>query len=195
MSRYQNTCLFVLLFSLALGAYAGEKDNKPDMRGSVSADNVYANPALGMTIKLPGNWALLDITSETPNDPGCTGPLCGPPNINVVLESKAAYRLYLSGWKLSGQYLNRTRYPLKWFAQIMLEGSLAGTNLVPVGDRTALQLGGKPAFRLLTARRGEATPTSLGYVSESNGYVFLMVGATRTDPQRLQSAIEAMKFD
>jgi len=151
-----------------------------------------------MTINLPGNWRLPQMTTETPSDPSCTGPLCGSPGINAVLESKPGpnpnYRLYLSGWKLPAQYLNRNRYPLKWFAQIMMEGSLGGSGLVPVGERTAVQLGGRPAYRLLAARRGDATPRSLGYVSESNGYVFLLVGAARANPQDLQSAIEGMKF-
>jgi len=193
MLRYRRACLFTVLFVLTLGACAEEKQTKPDLRGSVSTDNVYANSALGMTIKLPGAWQLLDITSETPNDPSCTGPLCGPPDINVVLESKSTYRLYLSGWKLSTPYLNRSHYPLKWFANTMLEGSM-GSDLVPIGKQTSLQLDGKPAFRLLAAGHGETIPRVLGYVSEARGYVFLLVGSGRTEPQVLQSAIEAMKF-
>jgi len=41
-----------------------------------------------MTINLPGDWRVLEMTTETPNDPSCTGPLCGSPDINAVLESK-----------------------------------------------------------------------------------------------------------
>jgi|SRR5271169_1288661 len=103
------------------------------------------------------------------------------------------YRLYLSGWKLSAQYLNRNRYPLKWFAGIMLEGSM-GSDLITLEKQIALQLDGKPAFRLLAAGRGENTPRVLGYVSEARGYVFLLVGAAPSAPRPLQSAIEALKF-
>lgn len=176
---------------------AQEKQRDSDLRGSVVEENTYRNPALGMTISLPGSWQLLQSTTPTPTDPSCTGPLCGPPDINAVLESKAgsqpAYRLYLSGWKLSRQYLNRSRYPLKWFAGIMLEGSL-DPNLVPMEKQTSIQLDGKPAFRLLTAGRGEKNPRVLGYVAEANGFVFLMVGAAPTQPQPMQSAIESLKF-
>lgn len=92
-----------------------------------------------------------------------------------------------------GQYLNRSRYPLKWFAGIMLEGSM-GSDLVPLGKQTALQLDGNSAFHLLAAGRGESVPKVLGYVSEARGYVFLLVGASQSEPQVLQSAIEAMKL-
>jgi hypothetical protein len=150
-----------------------------------------------MTINLPGAWRVLDMISETPNDPGCTGPLCGSPDINAVLESKPGskpnYRLYLSGWKLSEQYLNRNRYSLKWFAGIMLEGSM-GSDVVPLEKQTALRLDGKTTFRVLAAGRGENTPRVLGYVSEARGYVFLLVGAAPSAPGPLQSAIEALKF-
>jgi hypothetical protein len=150
-----------------------------------------------MTINLPGEWRLLDMKSETPNDPSCTGPLCGPPDINAVLESKPGsngyYRLYLSGWKLSAQYLNRKHYPLEWFAGIMLEGSM-GQDLEPLEKHKALQLDGKPAFRLLMVHRGERTLRVIGYVSEAKGYVFLLVSATPTKPEIMQSAIEAMKL-
>lgn len=192
-------CIFVavLCFSLASLSWSQTKQQSPDSRGTISAEDTYTNPALGMTIKLPGDWRLLDMTSETPNDPGCTGPLCGPSDINAVLESKPgsnpSYRLYLSGWKLLEKYLNRNRYPLKWFAGMMLEGSL-GNELVPIEKQTAIQIDGRPAYRLLAGHPGRKTATVIGYVSEANGYVFLLVGATPTDPQSLQSAIEALKF-
>jgi len=192
-------CIFVAVFcfSLAYLSWSQTKQPSPDSRGTIFEENNYTNPALGMTINLPGDWRLLETTSETPNDPSCTGPLCGRPDINVVLESKPgsnpSYRLYLSGWKLSAQYLNRNRYPLKWFAGIMLEGSM-GSDLVPLEKQTALQLNGKPAFRMLAVGRGEKTPRVLGYVSEANGYVFLLVCAAPTNPDPMLSAIEAMKF-
>lgn len=185
-------------FSLATLSWTQNKQSSLDSRGTISEENTYTNPALGMTINLPGDWRLLQLTTESPTDSSCTGPLCGSPDINAVLESKPgenpSYRLYLSGWKLSGQYLNRNRYPLKWFAGIMMEGSLGQTDLVPIGERTAIEFGGRPAFRLLLARPEETTARVVGYVSESNGYVFLLVGATPTNPRALQAAVEGMKL-
>jgi hypothetical protein len=190
--------ILLMVFSLSLASFSQQDEHRiADLRGSISGGNVYTNPALGMTINLPGDWHLLEITSETPSDPGCTGPLCGAPDVNAVLESKPEsnprYRLYLSGWKLSAQYLDRKHYPLKWFAGIMLEGSL-GDGLIPLEKTTAIGIDGKPAFRLLAAKRGEATPRILGYVAEGKGYVFLAVCAVPTNPGLMQSAIEAMKL-
>ncbi len=195
--------IFVLVtvccLSLTFPSGAQEKQRSLDLRGSISAQNSYTNPALGLTINLPGQWQMLEMKTETPYDPSCTGPLCGSPGINAVLESKLAgnpsYKLYLSGWKLSAEYLNRRQYPLSWFAKIMMEGSLGGSGLIPLGEQTAIQLSGKPAYRLLAARRGDTTPRILGYVSEARGYVFLLVGAAPATPQVLQSAIEALKID
>jgi hypothetical protein len=186
-------CLFIALF-----AYGQEKNPIPGLQGNLADQNVYTNPALGMTIGLPGTWTLTEITRQTARDPACTGPLCGTPEIKIELETKSEsslrYKIYLAAYKLWGEYLNRNRYSLKWFAEIMMEGSLGGSNLVPIGERSAIQFGGRPAYRLLAARPGNTTPRSLGYVSESNGYVFLLVGAAPTRPQLLQSAIETMKL-
>ena len=174
-----------------------QKAPNPDSRGAISANHVYTNPALGITITLPGAWRLTETTTQTPNDPTCTGPLCGPPDVNEVLESKPgsnpSYKLYLSAWKLSLQYLDRNRYPLRWFAGIMLEGSM-GNNLVTLERQTPVQFDGKPAFRVMAAGRGETTPRVLGYVSEDRGYVFLLVGGAPSTPDPLKSAIEAMKL-
>ena len=186
---------FAILLSVALTSFFSAQTKHPgdELRGTVSDQNRYMNPALGMTIDLPGEWRMLDMTSETPSDPGCTGPLCGPPNINVVLESKPNYRLYLSGWKLSAEYLDRKRHPLGWFADIMLEGSMGG-DLVPVRKHEALQLDRRLAYRLLMANKGELTPKVVGYVSEARGYVFLLVCATPTKPEVMQMAVEGMKL-
>lgn len=163
-------CLLVIAPSLAQN-----KQPTADLRGSISGQNTYSNPALGMTINLPGQWQESEEQTETPHDPNCTGPLCGSPDINAALETKAggnpSYKLYLSGWKLAPEYMNRSRYPLKWFAKIMMEGSLGGSGLVPFGEQTAIQFSRKPAYRLLAARPGDASPRILGYVSEAHGYV------------------------
>ena len=193
-------CLFtVALFCLSLSSpsWSQKEERIQYLRGSVSDGNSYTNPALGITVKLPGDWQLLQMTTETPSDPRCTGPLCGKPDVNVVLESQPQsnprYRLYLSGWKLSAQYLNRDRYPLKWFANIMLEGSM-DRNLVPLEKQTAIRINGRQAFRVLAAAKGDNTPRLFGYVSEANGYVFLLVGAAPLTLQPLQTAIEGMMF-
>ncbi|HSS98487.1 MAG TPA: hypothetical protein VLK33_15730, partial [Terriglobales bacterium] len=124
-------------------------------------------------------------------------PLCGAPDINAVLETKPGqnerYRLYLSGWKLSTQYLNRNRYPLDWFAGIMLEGSVS-PGLVPLEKHKSIRLDGKTGFRLIMVQRGEQKPRVIGYVSESHGYVFLLVSPTPVNPEIMENAIEAMKL-
>jgi hypothetical protein len=161
--------------------------------------NIYENPALGLTITLPGSWLVLAEKSSDshPDNSDCRGPLCGNPEIDVAIQTKPGsdpgYKLYFLGYKLSATYLNRNRYPLKWFAGMMLQGSLGG-DLVPIEKQTATQLDGRPAYRLLAAGPGETTARVLGYVSEANGYVFLLVGAAPTNPQALQSAIEALRL-
>ena len=188
-----SLCLFSSLL-----AHPQNKQPSPDLQGRVVAENIYENPALGLTITLPGSWHLPpNSATYSDPDPSCTGPLCGNPEINVAIESKpesdAHYKVYLAGYRLPAQYLNRNRYPLRWFAGIMMADSL-GRDLVPIEKQTAIQLDGRPAYRLLAARQGETTARVLGYVSEANGYVFLLVGATPMSPQPLQSAIESLKF-
>lgn len=193
-----RSCLLIWCLSLASPGWTQNKQPEPDLRGSISEQNSYTNSALGMTINLPGQWQILERRTATPYDPNCSGPLCGSPDINDVLETKpggnAGYRLYLSGWRLSPEYLNRNRYPLRWFAKIMMEGSLGGSGLVPFAEQTSIQFSGKPAYRLLAGKPGDKMPRSLGYVSEAHGYVFLLVGAAPVNPEVLQSAIEGMKF-
>ena len=195
MGRREGIFVVLFCFSIASLSWSQKKQPSPDSRGTISQENIYTNPALGMTINLPGDWRLLEMITETPDDPGCTGPLCGAPDVNAVLESKPgsrlSYRLYLSGWKLSEPYLNRSRYPLKWFAGIMLEGSM-DRDLEVFEKQTAIQFDGKPAFRLLMAGHGEKAPRVFGYVAEARGYVFLLVGAAPSTPRPLQSAIEAL---
>ena len=197
MRRYRFLSVVLLCF-LTSFSWTQAKQPKPDLRGTLSGDNNYTNPALGMTINLPGEWSMLDMITPTPSGPGCTGPLCGPPDINVVLETKPGqnqrYRLYLSGWKLSAQYLNRNRYSLDWFAGIMLEGSVSN-GLVPLEKHKPVRLDGKPGFRLFMVQRGEQMPRIIGYVSEAKGFVFLLVSPTPMKPEIMQNAIEAMKLE
>lgn len=198
MHRRKHALVTVCLL-LTLPSWTQTKQPTPDLRGTISEQNSYINPALGMTINLPEQWQMAESKTDTPHDPNCSGPLCGSPDINVILETKPAgrpsYKLYLSGWRLSPEYMNRNRYPLRWFAKIMMEGSLGGSGLVPLGEQTAIQFSGKPAYRLLASRPGDTTPRMLGYVSEAHGYVFLLVGAGAVNPEVLQAAIEGMKFE
>lgn len=191
------SALIPLIVSLTFIATAQEKQPTGGLQGSLTEENIYTNPALGMTISLPGKWRLSEITTRTPVDPTCSGPLCGTPEIQVEFHTtpgtEQPYKIYLSGFKLSAQYLNRSRYSLKWFADIMLEGSL-GHDLVPIEKETAIHLDGKSAYRLLVAGRGETVPRVLGYVAEANGYVFLLVCAAPKNADPARSAIEAMKL-
>src|SRR5258708_1959672 len=106
----------------------------PDNKGSIVGGNTYKNPALDMTIALTGEWEFLDQEttrqaegiedSETTPRSGCQGPLCGTPEINIALKTKpeaasttpAVSTIFLAGFKLAPQYLNRDQYPLKNFA-------------------------------------------------------------------------------
>jgi hypothetical protein len=162
---------------------------------------VYVNAALGMRITLPGTWELgraIPTQSKTPSD--CSGALCGNPEINVILRTKAASTpaamVRLAGYKLSAPYLNRSRHPLSEFADIMLEGSMrSSSDLVPIGGRSTIKLDGRSAYRLAAGMQGETVPKIVAYVSETNGYVFMLVLSVRdSNPQVFQSAIEAMNL-
>lgn len=78
----------------------------------------------------------------------------------------------------------------------MLEGSMrSGSDLVPIGGRSPIELDGKSAYRQAAGMQGETVPKIIGYVSEANGYVFMLVLSQRdSSPQSLQSAVEAMKL-
>jgi len=182
----------------SLLALAQSKEPIVELQGKMVTEDTYENSALGLKITLPGRWHLPPQSATVSDpDPSCTGPLCGNSEISLAIESRpesdSHYKIYLAGWKLHAQYLDRNRYPLKWFAGIMMADSL-GKDLVPIGKQTAIQLDGRPAYRLFAGRPGETTPRVLGYVSESSGYVFLLVGAAPTSPEVLQSAIEALKL-
>jgi len=172
-----------------------------DTNGTLSGANMYQNATLGITLKLPGSWHLREKgAAHGARESACTGPLCGDPDVDVALDPLAGddrqYHLFLAAWKLDAEYRNRSRYPLKWFAQIMTTGSLGGSGLVPLGALTAIQLDGHPAYRLLVGQPGATEAGACGYVSESNGYVFLLVGsaASSSEEPTLQTAIEQLTF-
>ena len=176
----------VLLAVLFLTPASGAQNDKsaPDKKGHFLDENTYNNPALGMTLKLPGAWEFftqqakkdMGLEEKETVDPSCTGPLCRS-DIDVSLITKAepvaTASIFLLASKLEPQYLDRRRYPLKIFAQSMLTGSVGGSGWTPDGDLTFLQIDGRPAYRLLVK---QLSSKGCGYVAESNGYVFMIVG-------------------
>jgi hypothetical protein len=191
---------FVFAALLSGSAYSQSQPSPDDLRGSVNKENVYINPALGMTLALPGDWEVLEkrVAQSPAPPPDCGGPLCGNPEIDVYLATKAhaspACNVMIAGYKLAPQYLDRKRNPLRNFARVMMEGSLQRSGFVPIGAQTAIQLDGKPGFRLLVGNPAEGAVKKFGYVSEANGYVFLLVGWASESSSALQSAIEGMKL-
>jgi hypothetical protein len=190
---------FLSTLFLALLAYPQDKKSTEDLRGNIVGENVYNNPALGLKIMLPGTWELLPRrTTQSTTPSNCRGPLCGHPEIDVTITTKGdsspTFKIFLSGYKLSLPYQNRDRYPLSKFSEVMMEGSLEGSGLAPIGTQTAIQLDGNPAFRLLAGKPGENVASIFGYVFDDNGYICLLVGSVSGSPHDLQSAIETMKL-
>jgi len=182
-----------------------------ETKGSIVDGNVYRNPALDLTLALPGEWQFLDEqgrdqaegrTSKKPNTQACQGPLCGDPEINVALTrspedaASSSSTIFLAAFKLAPEYLDRGHYPLRHFAEVMLPGSSGKSGLVSNGDLSAIQLGGRPAYRLLLRDASAQAPKEVGYVTESNGYMILLVGAAEPSSQLadLQTAIENLRF-
>ena len=101
--------------------------------------------------------------------------------------------VYLTAYKLSAEYQNRERHPLRKFPEIMSVGSM-GRHWVSEGELTAIQLVGKPAYRLIV--HNKETPTAKGflYVADSNGRVLMLLAVAMSDPEQLQMAVEHLKF-
>jgi hypothetical protein len=182
-----------------------------ETKGIIVDGNVYRNPALDLTIALPGEWQFLDDqardqaegrTSNKPNTQACKGPLCGDPEINVALArsleeaASSASTIFLAAFKLAPEYLDRGHYPLRHFAEIMLPGSSGKSGLVSNSAMSPIQLGGRPAYRLLLRDANAQAPKEVGYVTESNGYMILLVGAAEPSSELadLQTAIENLQF-
>lgn len=178
----------------------------PEFKGSVIAGNVYVNPALSMTIDLPGTWQIVgqatrivpdEPTKRNQRTPDCHGPLCGEPSVDVFLESRASdrvlYGILLNAYKLSQEYQNRKRHPLLQFAKVMTRGSLGG-RLEPEGDLIPVQLSGKPAFKLTVHPRNSPNSKIFLYVGDADEYVFLLVATAVSGPEKLRAAIESMKI-
>jgi hypothetical protein len=198
----RNRIILSLLAAFFLPCWAIGQDAPRGERsiGTLSNGNVYQNADLGLTFTLPGSWQLRANPDRGERVAGCSGPLCRDADINVSLspvgDHAGRYHVFLAAWKLSPEYQNRNRYPLKWFAEIMTTGSLGQSNWVPIGSLTAAPLGGLPAYRLLVGNPGAKEPGGFGYVAESNHYIFLLVGsgALPVDESALQSAVEKVEF-
>jgi hypothetical protein len=179
--------------------------------GSLTGGNLYTNPALGISLQLTGEWEFMDNptlrmaeglppeeTNKAQPKSQCTAPVCGEPDINVGLSTElnptiGASSVFVTGFKLAPQYLDRKQYPLRMFAEIMLPHSSGQNAQESLSD---IQLGGRPAYRLLVRQPGEDRPREAGYVVESNGYIVLLVGSTSeaADLLKLQQQIEAAKL-
>jgi hypothetical protein len=91
-------CLIFLLPLLLSAQNQQSPSALLDLHGTLTKENVYSNPALGMTMVLPRKWQFVDkklqarlegskAPRETPPDPDCAGPLCHV-RINVTLITK-----------------------------------------------------------------------------------------------------------
>jgi hypothetical protein len=214
--------IFLLACSCAPWLLAISQDKQtpaPDLKGTMVGENIYTNPALGMTITLPGAWQPFtkDLQQQVglkPDEAGperaCRGPLCGEPAINISVISKSAVSesdsapigaIFLQAYKLSAPYLDRKRYPLIKFAEAMTKGNMEGSGWIISGDLTPMRLGERPAYRLLihAPKPGGYEAKGFCYVTESNGYVFLILGSAvdvfPEIPPKLQAAMEGLKFD
>ena len=198
--------VLLAMFFLTLSNAAQAGKSSPPKEGRFLDENTYNNPALEMTLKLPGAWEFftqqakkdIGLDEKETVDPSCTGPLCRSDiNVSVITKAEpvATASIFLTAYRLEPKYLDRNRYPLRVFAQSMLTGSVGGSGWTPDGDMTPLQLDGRPAYRLLVK---QLSSRGCGYVAESNGYVFLIIGvAPRTIPWKfgqIQEALEKMKL-
>ena len=158
-----------------------------------------------MQVTVPGKWRLMVPTKyaehapkpEPPVDSDCRGPLCGKPEIDEALETDSlpVQSLFLAGYKLQLEYLNRQKYPLSRFAEAMMQGSLAGVDWVPLGVMSQVQIAGRQAYLLLVHDPSKPRKKGFGFVFEVNGYMCLLVGTDVTVTQSLLPAVERMTFD
>ena len=202
-------CAAIFLCLPIANAQNPEPKGLPANKGNLVGGNLYNNPALGLSLSLPGTWRFFDRTAySTPEHiqsekemlekarANCQGALCGPWEIDVALQSAGPpkkYAIYLDAHKLTPEYQNRDRYPLRNFAETMSLGSL-GSYWIPDGELTPIKLGGRPAYRLLIHNNQTSTAKGLFYVADSNGQVFMLLGVAMSEPVLLQSAIEGLQF-
>ena len=179
-----------------------------ESKGTIDGDNVYHNATLQIEVPLPGRWHFFDRTMySTPeskqkekekterNLETCRGPLCGDAEIDTALQTDTPFvhAIFLTAYSLSSEYQDRKRYPLKRFAQ-SLTSEATENQWIPDGDLTEIRLGGRPAYRLMVHHNRTVTAKGFVYVADSNGRVFMLLGTAMSEPEKLQSAIESMKF-
>jgi hypothetical protein len=204
-----------LLYLTGLCAFLTFPSQVPDSRsvlseskGTIESNNTYHNTILKMEVPLPGPWHFFDRTMYSAaeskqrekemverNRAACRGPLCGEPEIDVALQTDAPFvhAIFLTAYRLSPEYQNRERYPLKRFAQVMTSES-TNNQWIPDGELIAIQLGGRPAYRLMLHHSRTVTAKGFAYVADSNGRVFMLLGTAMSEPEKLRSAIESMRF-
>ena len=188
------------------------KKNGEEAKGTLNENNVYKNRLLDLTLALPGEWQFLDDDArdqaegrtgrkQNSEAPACKGPLCGDPEINVALVRNAEGRstsstIFVTGFKLAPEYLDRGHYPLRHFAETMLPASSGKGGVDSGSDLNAIQLGGRPAYRVVVSKPTAKEPTEAGYLTESNGYVVLLICTAESSSELpgLQSAIENVQF-
>jgi hypothetical protein len=210
MSFSRSPYAVYLCIFLAFPLQVRDPKEMPENKGSIAGENTYHNPALRMAVTLPGEWHFFDRAMYSSAEAKqkekekldrsratCTGPLCGPAEIDVALQSPSApppvYAIFLTAFRLSAEYQNRERHPLKGFADTMGLGSF-GDNWVPEGNLTAIRLGGRPAYRLVVHAKRTTTAKGFMYVADSNGQVFMLLGTAMSEAEKLQSALEKMSF-
>jgi tetratricopeptide (TPR) repeat protein len=191
-------------------ASAGQTEQPaPELKGSITDDNTYYNPALGMTIALSGKWVFFERTTySTPEAEKklqeemerrratCTGALCGEADINISIQTVSNGRplqsIFITAFKLSVPYQNRQRFPLKTFAETMTRGNL--DTWIVDEEWTEIPLSGKPAYRLMMHSKQNPAGKGFIYVADSNSFIFMLVGAATWQPDDLQAALEHMKL-
>ncbi len=206
-----GVCTAILLcHSIALYSQNPDPKELPANKGNLVGQNLYYNPALRLGLWLPGAWQFFDRTAySTPEQKQhekemlekarvtCQGTLCGPVEIDVSLQSPSGgppkYAIYLSAHKLAPEYQDRILHPLRKFEEVMSLGSL-GNNWISDGELTSINLGGRPAYRLVVHNSHTTTAKGFLYVADSNGQVFMLLGVAMSEPVPLQSALEGLRF-
>lgn len=69
---------------------------------------------------------------------------------------------------------------------------MKGSGLTPMGPAKAIRLDGAPAYRQLAGYPNDQIARAAGYVADANGYVFMLVVATPSNPEPVKAAIEKM---
>jgi hypothetical protein len=197
--------IMLLTAILAMPADSQNTASESDSVGTIKDSHFYQNASLGLSISLPGNtWHFKGTATRLgPQvgppavDPKCSGPLCGQLAIDVAMSSgekpREIYTVFLGAHKLATEFMDRKRYPLRKFAQVIVVQGLKG-QWEPEGKLTFQRLDSRAAYKLITHNHRVPSAKGLMYVSESNGYVFLLVGTALKDSEKLQSAIEAMNL-